>query len=236
MGKNLQRMRKGNLVGYGVGVASLLLSGVILTSCHKEINNLENTNDNLVKEVKDLTYENTELVELKNSLEDSIEIKSNELKTLEMRLNEEVEKNKEISKQFETEKKKVLQYEAELKNSAKVSSSSSTKKGSWKTFTQTHYISFCYKCSGKTASGISVRNTIKYKGYSIIAVDPRIIPLGSIVQINDGTKTFKAIALDTGGKIKGNKIDLLVSTNNNKLAYSLGVKKIQLSVLRKGWG
>ncbi len=48
-------------------------------------------------------------------------------------------------------------------------------------------------------------------GYGIVAVDPRVIPLGSKVYITsaDGSWTYGvASAEDTGGAIKGNKIDL----------------------------
>ena len=51
-----------------------------------------------------------------------------------------------------------------------------------------------------------------------IAVDPKVIPLGSVVHI-DGYGDF--IAEDTGGAIKGNRIDVCVS--NHSEANSLGV-------------
>lgn len=46
----------------------------------------------------------------------------------------------------------------------------------------------------------------------MIAVDPDVIPLGSIVSVRlaDGYE-FAAIAMDTGGAIKGAKIDVLVA-------------------------
>jgi 3D (Asp-Asp-Asp) domain-containing protein len=62
----------------------------------------------------------------------------------------------------------------------------------------TSYDPNCYGCSGITATGLKA-------GYGIIAVDPTVIPLGSKVYVpNYGI----AIAGDTGGAIKGNKIDL----------------------------
>lgn len=48
-------------------------------------------------------------------------------------------------------------------------------------------------------------------GYGIVAVDPKVIPLGSRVYVTsaDGSWTYGiASAEDTGGAIKGNKIDL----------------------------
>lgn len=62
----------------------------------------------------------------------------------------------------------------------------------------TSYDKNCPGCSGTTASGLPA-------GYGVIAVDPRIIPLGTKVYIPG---YGVAVAGDTGGSIKGNKIDL----------------------------
>lgn len=88
----------------------------------------------------------------------------------------------------------------------------------------THYTARCTGCSGITYTGIDVRNKITHKGYGIVAVDPAIIPLKSIVVI-DG-KHYKA--LDIGSAIKGARIDILVKTK--KEAYKKGRvnKKIQV--------
>lgn len=59
-----------------------------------------------------------------------------------------------------------------------------------------------------------------------IAVDPKVIPLGSTVYI-DGFGTFKAD--DTGGAIKGKKIDLLVESYDK--AIELGIKRRNVYVL-----
>lgn len=76
----------------------------------------------------------------------------------------------------------------------------------------THYTAFCDTgCRGKTRTGYDVSDTIYYNGMRIVAVDPNIIPLGTTMTIHTAYDKFKAIALDTGGLIKGNKIDILVS-------------------------
>lgn len=77
-------------------------------------------------------------------------------------------------------------------------------------FTITYYCP-CVKCNGKyttTATGA------KFQPYKTIAVDPKVIPLGSLVHIQDLTY----IAEDTGGGIKGNRIDICVSTHQEALA------------------
>ena len=60
--------------------------------------------------------------------------------------------------------------------------------------------------------------------YGVIAVDPKVIPLGSRVYIesSDGGKSWVygfAVAADTGGAIKGNKIDLCYNTRAECLQF-----------------
>ncbi len=69
-----------------------------------------------------------------------------------------------------------------------------------------------YTCEGKkwniTKSGAVAR-------VGLIAVDPRVIPLGTRMYIEspDGSYVYgTAVAADTGGAIKGNKIDLYMDT------------------------
>lgn len=91
------------------------------------------------------------------------------------------------------------------------------------TVTATAYTPYCAGCSGVTATGINVKANPNMK---VIAVDPRIIPLGSKVWV-EGYGT--AIAGDTGGAIKGHKIDLLMP--NNSQANSWGVRTVTIKVL-----
>lgn len=64
----------------------------------------------------------------------------------------------------------------------------------------------------------------------IIAVDPSIIPLGSRVYIQypDGHGEY-ATAEDTGGAIKGNRID--IAKSNVKEAQNFGVKQVKVFVV-----
>ena len=94
----------------------------------------------------------------------------------------------------------------------------------------TFYTADCIGCLGITKSGHDVRNTIYAEGKRVIAVDPRLIPLGSIVnvQLEDGQE-FEAIASDIGSAIKGNIIDVLVSSN--KEALQLGRQKAKVEII-----
>lgn len=60
-----------------------------------------------------------------------------------------------------------------------------------------------YCLSGKTAMGHGVRR-------GIIAADPRVLKLGSRVYVNAGAWSGTYLVSDTGGAIKGNKIDIWV--------------------------
>lgn len=99
-------------------------------------------------------------------------------------------------------------------------------------FNGSYYTASCTGCSGITATGYDVRSSIYVDGMRVIAVDPRVIPLYSIVEVSTPHETFKAIALDKGGAIKGNKVDILVA--NKKTAYSLGRHTVYIKVLRSG--
>lgn len=65
-----------------------------------------------------------------------------------------------------------------------------------------------------------------------VAVDPRVIPLGSRLYITsaDGKIVYgTAVAEDTGGKIKNNKIDLFFNTKKECLSF--GVRSMKVYVL-----
>ncbi|MGM9987017.1 MAG: ubiquitin-like domain-containing protein [Bacillaceae bacterium] len=87
----------------------------------------------------------------------------------------------------------------------------------------TAFTPWCDGCNGTTATGINIGANPYMK---LIAVDPRVIPLGSKVWV-EGYGV--AIAGDTGGAIKGYKIDILVP--NDKAAYNWGRKKVRIKVL-----
>ncbi|KZE36128.1 hypothetical protein AV656_15615 [Bhargavaea cecembensis] len=89
--------------------------------------------------------------------------------------------------------------------------------------TATAYTASCNGCSGITATGINLKAN---PGAKVIAVDPSVIPLGSKVWV-EGYGT--AVAGDTGGAIKGNKIDIFVPTKDQ--AYSFGRKKVKIKIL-----
>ena len=73
---------------------------------------------------------------------------------------------------------------------------------------------------GKTASG-------RTAGHGIVAVDPRVIPLGTKVYVEG---YGYAVAADTGGAIKGNKIDLCFEKSNSEL-MAFGRKNVKVYII-----
>jgi len=104
-----------------------------------------------------------------------------------------------------------------------VTSAPPSQDGQTYTMRATAYTAYCEGCSGITANGTDIRSNPNLK---VIAVDPRVIPLGTKVWV-EGYGT--AIAGDTGGSIKGNKIDILVQSDAQ--ARNWGRKKVRIKVL-----
>lgn len=82
----------------------------------------------------------------------------------------------------------------------------------------------CQSCDGrgKTATG----HDLKANPEGVIAVDPSVIPLGTRVYIEG---YGYAVARDTGGAIKGNKIDLHMSTPEK--AQQFGRKTVEVQII-----
>lgn len=77
-------------------------------------------------------------------------------------------------------------------------------------------------------TGYGTTSTGQKPIWGTIAVDPKIIPYGTKVYIPCFNKIF--IANNTGGAIKGNKIDIYM--NSNKECYNWGRKTIEIQILK----
>lgn len=82
--------------------------------------------------------------------------------------------------------------------------------------TVTHY-DCCVECCGKT-DGITASG-VRATPYTTVAVDPSVIPLWAdvLVDYGDGAGLRRYRAEDTGGTIKGNRIDLCVGSHDEAL-------------------
>ncbi|WP_078381338.1 LysM peptidoglycan-binding and 3D domain-containing protein [Sutcliffiella halmapala] len=92
------------------------------------------------------------------------------------------------------------------------------------TMTATAYTATCEGCSGITATGI---NLLENPDLKVISVDPDVIPLGSKVWVEG---YGEAIAGDTGGAIKGNKIDIFIPEKQDAINY--GVQEVKVKVYK----
>ncbi|MFC7687347.1 LysM peptidoglycan-binding domain-containing protein [Ureibacillus sp. GCM10028918] len=87
----------------------------------------------------------------------------------------------------------------------------------------TAYTASCEGCSGITSTGINLTENPDAK---VISVDPSVIPLGSKVYVEG---YGEAIAGDTGGGIKGNKIDVFIPSKQD--AMNFGRKQLKVTIL-----
>ena len=76
-------------------------------------------------------------------------------------------------------------------------------------------------------TGYSTTSTGQKPVWGTIAVDPKVIPYGTKVYIPQFGRTF--IANNTGGAIKGNKIDIFMNTK--KECYNWGRRTIEIQIL-----
>ena len=104
----------------------------------------------------------------------------------------------------------------------------------WQPFEATAYTAFCDTgCIGVTKTGIDVSNTTHHNGLRVIATDPSVVPMWSIVELRfaDGS-TERAIAVDTGGAIKGRRIDYLIGNHHDALKF--GRQQVSVKIIERG--
>ena len=78
----------------------------------------------------------------------------------------------------------------------------------------------CVACCGKS-DGITSTG-VKAQANRTIAVDPKIIPYGTVVEIGGN----EYVAEDCGGAIKGNRIDVFFDTHDEALQFGVQHKEI----------
>jgi 3D (Asp-Asp-Asp) domain-containing protein len=87
------------------------------------------------------------------------------------------------------------------------------------TFTAT-----AYSLRGRTASGAGVRR-------GIIAADRRVLPLGTRVRLEAGSYSGEYVVADTGGAVRGRKIDIWVPQTSEAMRF--GRRPVKLTVLTR---
>lgn len=133
-----------------------------------------------------------------------------------------VEEPKKVEKTTETSTIASSEPKAEQKNTVEKKPEKKVEKEK-KTITvnATAYTVDSAGGSGKTYTGIDLKKNPNTK---VIAVDPNVIPLGSVVHVEG---YGYAIAGDIGSAIKGNKIDVYVPTH--QAAVNWGVRTVKIT-------
>jgi 3D (Asp-Asp-Asp) domain-containing protein len=87
------------------------------------------------------------------------------------------------------------------------------------------YVATAYSLKGRTASGRMVSR-------GLIAADPRVLPLGSRVRLEVPGYHGEYLVADTGGLIKGKRIDIWIPTSREAMRF--GRRTVKLTVLSYG--
>lgn len=87
------------------------------------------------------------------------------------------------------------------------------------------YTATAYSLRGRTASGKAVAR-------GLIAADPRVLPLGTRVRIDAGSLSGEYLVADTGGAVKGRRIDIWTPTSREAMQF--GRRVVKLTVLELG--
>src|SRR5699024_2520235 len=160
---------------------------------------------------------------------------SNNEKTKDVKTKETKETNKQAETKTKTETNKEKKTTSKSKtnsnrnkknesNEQKKDKKQKKKSNKEMTMSATRYTAKCTGCSGITATCIDLNKNPTAK---VVAVDPSVIPLGSRVWVSG---YGEAIAGDTGGAIKGNRIDLHFPSKD--AAYAFGNGTVTVKVLK----
>ena len=87
------------------------------------------------------------------------------------------------------------------------------------------YTATAYSLRGRTASGKPVSR-------GLIAADPSVLPLGTRVRVEAGSWSGEYLVADTGGAVKGRRIDIWTPTTREALQF--GRRAVKLTVLELG--
>lgn len=157
---------------------------------------------------------------------------NNQANTQETEVKQETkQKQPEATKSAEQEPKQESKQESNndgqakpAKKASKSESTDNSPEGKTINVSATAYTANCSGCSGVTATGVDLNANPNAK---VIAVDPSVIPLGSEVYVEG---YGYATAADTGGAIKGNKIDLHVPSKGE--AHDWGVRSVNVTIVK----
>ena len=149
-----------------------------------------------------------------NSLEEILKDREDEIKTLKQDLNQSNQENERLNQDILEKDKIIKESESRIKELEKV------KIISMEATAYTDDIASQGKWIGQTATGMKPQ-------VGVVAVDPKVIPLGTKLYVEG---YGEAIAGDTGGAIKGKRIDLFMATRGQAMEYGRR-KNVKVKIL-----
>lgn len=195
---------------------------------------LEEKLDSKKKETKKSKKDSKKSKKEIDKMEDEIEQLESDLVAKKER--ESKKKSKNSKKNYEGKDEKVKNKGttvADKEDSGDDKEVGSEGSGNNKTMTMntSYYGMNCEGCSGTTASGETLSNGQTHKdGYRIVAADTSVLPMNTKIKVtNPDGDSYHAIVLDRGGAIKGQRLDVL--TTSESKASVLGRHETEVEVL-----
>lgn len=178
-------------------------------------------NESLVKELSISMKESEELTLAYESLlkvNEELISEKDELYAKNVKLEKEIQKLVAQERKKEEERKKTASAKSTTKKQTTVNT------GGWKTMT-VNASAYTLVEHGDKLGGSGLTSIGKVPTANrTIAVDPKVIPYGSLIKYNGVTY----VAEDTGGMIKGNKVDIFMNTLDEAVRF--GRKDISIQV------
>lgn len=191
--------------------------GDVIRSKNKEINN----DNKVIKSQNDMLNKQNKQIKEKDEKIKELQYKINSMQQQQQERQQ--QKQQQVTQQSQTTQQNFRHEEkgSDVVGSRKIN------------VIATAYVAHCTEgCTGTTATGVDVSDTIYYKGVRVIAVDTNLIKLNSLVRVDTENQSFTAMAIDRGGGIVGNRIDVLVGSKEE--AVNFGRQQATVTVLREG--
>ncbi|SDN04284.1 3D domain-containing protein [Bacillus sp. OK048] len=223
----LESKSVGDLIQRASAVTTLLTADKnIMTDQENDLKQIEEDKKEIAKQEEQLAVEQANLGKQQEELNLNLQKRQESLTVMQQKYSQVDEQMAGIQAELQAAQEKVRQEQEAAKSivavSAPAAAPAPAPAGDELYVNSTAY---SYQSSGDiTRMGYNIRENPNMK---LIAVDPSVIPLGSQVWV-EGYGV--AIAGDTGGAIKGHKIDVLMP--NNAEAYAWGRKTVKIVVLQ----
>lgn len=209
--------KRNDTLALSLALTFITLFTIVMNVSYKgQVSEAEKEIEILKESEKTKKDEISELESEIKSVYEKLSEKENSILEFEEKLKNSENENEKLKKENEKLKKELEKYDSLRKLN----------------MIATAYTSECDGCIGITSTGYDVRKNKTYNGMKIIASDPNIIPMNSVVLIKTDNSSFKAISLDTGGAIEGNRIDILMDTKDD--AYNFGRQNVEVTILKEG--